>query len=391
MRILILNDSWLPEAEGGAGRVAFDMAEELIRRGEEVRVVTTTRNKNEVGEFEYGGIRGKKIYVDYNERWRAWKSLYNFKVVKELRGVLKEFKPDVIHLHNIHFYLSYACLKVVKKSGAKVFLTAHDVMSFSYGKLRTKKYLENGNYKLNWIDNLKQARKRYNPFRNIIIKYYLGFADKILAVSEALKEALEINGIKNVEVLYNGIDIEKWEIKEEVAEKFKRERGLDGKKVVLFGGRLSEAKGIKQIKKAMKIVKEKVSEAELAVFGGEIEEVVSLGWIEGKELREAYRMSETVVVSSVCFDSLPTVILEAMASKKAVIATKFGGSREIVEDGKMGYIVNPFDVEEMSEKIIELLEDDNKRLRFEERSYKRVKDKFSLEEQVGKLVRIYNR
>ena len=73
------------------------------------------------------------------------------------------------------------------------------------------------------------------------------------------------------------------------------------------------------------------------------------------------------------------MILEAMACKKPVIATSFGGSREMVLDGETGYIVNPFDTENMAGKIADLLRNPEKALTFGEAGYERVKNEFNLE------------
>ena len=55
----------------------------------------------------------------------------------------------------------------------------------------------------------------------------------------------------------------------------------------------------------------------------------------------------------ICFDSFPRAVLEAMASGKPVVGTCYGGAPEIIEDGVTGYIVNPFDIKKMAEKVID--------------------------------------
>ena len=75
-----------------------------------------------------------------------------------------------------------------------------------------------------------------------------------------------------------------------------------------------------------------------------------------------------------------------MAAKKPVIATCYGGSREIIKDGETGYVVNPFDVETMSGKIIDLLKDDEKARKFGQTGYQQVKERFSLDKQVNKIL-----
>ena len=107
--------------------------------------------------------------------------------------------------------------------------------------------------------------------------------------------------------------------------------------------------------------------------------IITAGWLSGEELKAAYHAADAVAVPSICFDSFPTMILEAMACKKPVIATSFGGSREMVLDGETGYIVNPFDTENMAGKIADLLRNPEKALTFGEAGYERVKNEFNLE------------
>lgn len=56
----------------------------------------------------------------------------------------------------------------------------------------------------------------------------------------------------------------------------------------------------------------------------------------------------------------PTVILESMKEGTPVVSTCFGGAKESVDDGKTGYIINPFDIDVFYKKICSIL--DNKEL-----------------------------
>ena len=91
-------------------------------------------------------------------------------------------------------------------------------MLYGYGKVVHSANPEdlsvpkNFNHKVTCWDLIKQARKRYNPFRNIIIRHYLKYVDKIFAVNADLEKALRENKIKNVELIYNGVDVKNWEV-----------------------------------------------------------------------------------------------------------------------------------------------------------------------------------
>ena len=386
MRILILSDDFPPQSFGGAGFSTFYLACGLQKAGHLVFVITTCREKSEEGELDYRGLKIFRIFADYHERWQAYFSLYNPQTVRKVEKITREINPDIVHAHNIHYYLSYHCLKIAKKLKKPVFLTARDAMLFHYGKLATKKYLEQFIARASWADHIKQAKKRYNAFRNFFIKRYLNYVDQLLAVSFALKNALNQNNIQNAEVSHTGIDADDWQIAAELVEGFKGKHKLYGKKVIFFGGRISDSKGLEQIEQAMAMVKEKIPEAVLLIAGTK-----GIGWLIDDELKAAYHSSDAVVVPSVYFDPFPRSNLEAMACQKPVVGTCYGGTPEIIQDGITGFIVNPFHTASMAEKLIYLLENPETARQFGQAGYQRVKNYFSLESQVSQTINYYQK
>lgn len=415
MKIVFLQDDFKPYALGGSAMVVDNIARVMAEEGHDVYVITSVQQESQAGSFLEDGVQIERVYVPpYDVRWRSYNSLYNKGAVKEVKIILKKLQPDVVHAHNIHYYLSYACLKVAKQSGAKVFLTAHDVMSFHYGKLvefvnpNDLSCPERFNYKVSPLQQIKKYKKRYNPFRNAVIRYYLKYIDRIFAVSNALKEALNQNGIQNVEVIYNGIDIDKWKADTASLDAFRKKCNLYDKKVVLFGGRLSGAKGGHQAILALEEIIKEVPEVMLVVMGNKNEyaqkmikvardrgidnHLIFTGWIEQQEeIKVIYAVSDVVLLPSVCFDSFPTINLEAMASKKPVVGTCYGGSREVVVDGVTGYIVNPLNVKKMASKTIDLLNNPQKAEMFGRAGYEKVKGEFSLKKSVKEYLDRFNK
>ena len=371
MRIVILQDDFPPESFGGAGISTYELAKGLLKVGHEVYVVTAGKTS---GEFEYEGLKVFKIKSQYHDRWRAYRSLYNPLIIKRLEEILVKIKPDIVHINNVHYHFSYYSIKLSKKY-AKVIMTLRDAMSFSFGKLATEKYLKNFDAKLTWLDQLKQAKKRWNPLRNFIIRRYLRYADKIFVVSEALRLALEQNGINGVEVMHTGIDLSEYSVSY-----VKR-----SKKVVFFAGRLSNAKGQVAVEKAMETVSKEISDVELFTAG------TNGRWLDREEMKRAYTDSDVVLVPSLCFDAFPRTVLEAMVMEKPVIGTCFGGAPEAIEDGVTGYVVNPFDTEKMAFKIIDLLKSSQKAESFGQAGRKRIETHFNLDDKIAELVKIYEK
>lgn len=412
MNILLLMDGIVPESRGGAEVVVWSLAQALVRAGNKVSIITTTRKRENEGYREAEGVAIHTICSNYPARFRAYVSLYNPQTVGKVKELIGRIKPEVVHAHNVHHYLSYHSLKIAKKSGAKVYLTAHDVMLFHYGKFTefidaSHPTCEVTSYHISAWRQFMVYKTRYNPLRNIIIKHYLRYVDRIFAVSDALKEVLTQNGIGKIDVIHNAITPSEWQVDASEVEKFKTKFSLQGKKVVLFGGRLGGRKGAFQAIEAMQKVIECLPKTKLLVVGeknayaetileqakqvGIGESLIFTGWIEGSERTAAYHASDLIIMPSICFDTFGMVCLEAMAAHKPVIATCFGGPKEVVAHGKTGYIVNPFAIDTMAEKIVDLLNDPIKAQLFGEAGYARAKEQFAITDQIEETLRCYQR
>lgn len=410
MKIVILQDDFPPYEMGGAGLLAGIIAKGLAANRNQVFVITSVRDKKLQGKFIENGLTVYRIHSDYSERWRSYRSLYNWSVVGQVRSILSDIRPDIVHAHNIHYHISYYCLKIAREFTDKVFVTIHDIMPFYPGTFT--EFIDKDNlscptkfdYSVSWLDLLKAFKKRFNPFRNMIIRHYLSKAKKLVAVSYALKDALQQNSIKNCEVIYNGIDV-RLDNTVDIS-KLKLRHNLEGKEVILFGGRLSGPKGGDVMLQTMVLISKIRPDACLVVFGrlgyytdkmlkkakelGINEQIVFAGWHGEEVLRDYFDLSSVVVVPSVCFDSFPTVNLQAFARKKPVVATCFGGSKEIVENGVNGFIVNPFDIVNLSNKIIELINNHDMAVEFGKRGYQIVSDKFNLKKMVDSYENLFN-
>lgn len=405
MKIVILADDFPPRSLGGAGFSTYKLAIGLKNAGHTVSVITTCREKKDEGKTNLNDLTVYTIESNYHARWRAYKSLYNSKILPKAEAILKEIQPDVVHANNIHTHLSYHSLALGMQYAKVTAWTARDVMSFNYGKLKTENYLKNLNYKTTWIDHIKLARKRWNPFRNFIIRKYLRQIDLRFAVSYALQDALVANGIKNVEVIHTGALVEEWQVSQEEKDLYKEKFGVKDKKVILFGGRLSAAKGgdkaiialsevVKKAPDTVMLVAGKIDEytekmqheAEKMGLGGKL---IFTGWISEKEMKYAYAVADVVLVPSIIFDSLPRLVIEAMAAGKAVVATHYGGAREVVQDSVNGFVIDPHDTGEMAEKILTIITDSKKIREFGEAGKEKIQKEFNTDEMIKKTIDRY--
>jgi glycosyltransferase involved in cell wall biosynthesis len=88
-------------------------------------------------------------------------------------------------------------------------------------------------------------------------------------------------------------------------------------------------------------------------------------------------------------EGLPNVVLEAFAAGVAVVATRVGGTPEVVEDGVNGYLVPPGDPAALAGRIVEILSADARRKAMARRGRARVRDYFTFEGQAQKYLRLF--
>ena len=162
----------------------------------------------------------------------------------------------------------------------------------------------------------------------------------VIGVSEQLTEAARRVGAREARWIPNGVDIPP-------------EVGEDADPLeVLYVGRLSEEKGIRELVKATEGLN-------LVVAGdGPLRGLVpnALGFVPHDEAQRLIARAAVVVLPS-HREGLPMVLLEAMANGRAVVATPVGGIPSLVEDGVTGVLVPKGDAAALREAITRLLGD----------------------------------
>ncbi len=178
------------------------------------------------------------------------------------------------------------------------------------------------------------------------------------------KTALYLNYEKNIEILYNAVDVAP---QPPVA----KENGM-----VIFTGTLIKKKGIYQLMQAWNIVNEQLPHARLHIYGkGPIDKMQKLlneqavntvffkGHVSKQLLNEQLAMAELAVFPSYaeCFALAP---MEAMVCGTTVLYSTRTSGPELIDDGENGVLVDPDDIKTMADKIILLLtnKDMNKQL-----------------------------
>lgn len=405
MKVLVLSDYYPPNTKGGADIAAERLSSELARRGHSVRVLTTVQTRADAGTITVRGVQVRRVPSSYPLRARNYMATYNPLVVGRVAAEIADFRPDVIHAQNIHTHISFQALISAQQARVPVVLTAHDHQLFCSSKFDCAP--PERSVAISESQCARCQRLRYFPLRNRLIKRAVRLSGaRILAVSSALKDDLVANGFppNSIRVVHNGIDPETMQVGEEQVRSFARHHALEGKKIVLFGGRVSHAKGIDQAVAALGLLPRELNFNFLVL--GTTEDYISyilqmghrlsvedrtvfLPWLSGDELKAAFAMSNVCITPSIYREPFNLINIEAMALKKPVITTCFGGPPEVVVDGETGYVVDPRNVELMAARMTEILSDEKKAAAMGEAGYRRVLQDFTVAKQAEKTLDVY--
>jgi glycosyltransferase involved in cell wall biosynthesis len=185
----------------------------------------------------------------------------------------------------------------------------------------------------------------------------------------------------------------------------KRHLGLDSdKRYILFVGRLvNDHKGITYLIDAFKGISKICDDVRLLIVGTgpdekylteycktrKIPNIIFARWVKSrKDLSYFYNASEFFICPSI-YEAFGLVNLEAMASGLPVIGTNVGGIKDIVLDGKTGFLVQSKNSTALFEKMLILLEDKKLSESMGKASRKRVENYFSCETIGGKLYNLF--
>lgn len=200
----------------------------------------------------------------------------------------------------------------------------------------------------------------------------LRHANAVVAISQAAADFVKDLGGREAQVIYRGVDHERYDAVEPSAE---LSALAAGRSVAMFIGRLIDGKGVDDLIEAFARLRE--PNALLCIVGdgprranlealarryGLADRCVFLGYREEADALALIRACDIVVNPSYT-EGLPTSVLEAALMSKAVLATNVGGTPEIVADGHGGMLLKPHDIDGLHSGLAQLLADPDLRQR----------------------------
>lgn len=233
-------------------------------------------------------------------------------------------------------------------------------------------------------------------------RFFLRLADHVVAVSEGQRDKLLTHSVSNekVSVIQNCIELNKYP--EKPSRSIKEDLGVgDGQLLVATAGRLSPEKNQRDLVLAAAEIHKKHPEVHFAAFGdgvllSDLQELAANVGLKDvfhfpgfrNDMHAQMHEVDIFVLPSLT-EGLPNVVLEAYACRKPVVATRVGGTPELVKDGATGFLVEATDYMALSEKIGHLIEDSTMRLQMGLQGYELVESEFNFDAQTRKYESLY--
>lgn len=277
------------------------------------------------------------------------------RATKRLIKKIKEYNPDIIHIHNVHgYYLNVEMLfNFLKEYGKPVVYTLHDCWPFT-GYCSDAYYVNCEKYQTECVNCDHWFAYPFSIFKQRVTKdFYLKKAlfkdfDNLTLVtpSKWLKGICSLSFLrdKKIEVINNGIDLNDFKPSKEKNDKFQ---------VLAVSNFWTKDKGSEDLKNLIPLLDENI---EVYVVGNDSDKIAGVKAIahtnSKKELVDLYSSSH-VLINPTLDDNFPSVNIESIACGTPVITYRTGGSPEIIDE-KTGFVVDKGNYKAMAKVINEL-------------------------------------
>lgn len=205
--------------------------------------------------------------------------------------------------------------------------------------------------------------------------------------------------LKNFYIIPGGVDMKLFP-KQVDTSAIEKKYKIKNKRVVLFSGRLTSEKGARYLIGAAKDIKGEVfivgdgpekQYLSTLIARKKLKNVHLVGYLPPEELRDFYYRADVFVAPSVVEEALGLSILEAMAAKTPVIATRKGGIPLLVKQNVNGLFVRSRNSQKIAIACNKLIENDKLRKKMGEAARQTVEEKFTWKRTALKFHRLYRK
>lgn len=381
MKVAMISDWYLPKL-GGVEILVHELSKYMDKRpGVEVEVITQDFSKTFSFKDKCSYEDGIKVRRLAGITGPIWKTYFHPELPFKIKRLFKTEDYDVIHTHHLFTLLSVLSTAVAEKMHPRISCIV----------------ATNHTYHARSDSLIFKAPKFFASFAG-------KSADRLLVGSDAAgKIAEDICDPEKIRKINYGVPLDEFNSKKK-SKKLRKKIGVNSGIMILYVGRFGKRKGVEYLIQAFKQGEDELEDAKLILIGkgprkGTYQKLIKKLYLEDKikieglksrgELEKYYASCDFAVFPSVRDESFGRVIPEAMASGKPYIATEIPGYNEVFEDGT-GFLVPPKNPELLSEKMIELHNDNKLRKRFGKRGRKIAIEKFNWNKIVDKILEVYN-
>lgn len=362
MKVLIASKFFY--MRGGAELVAINTHRMLQEHGHEVRVLAMDYPEN-IKLSEQGSFPSEvRLFGSFTDKMRGAARAFGLgDVRKSVRKALDEFKPDVVHMHNVHSYLSPLIAVEAKKRGIKVVWTLHDYKPLcpSYSCRRPdgticesciRRPFDVVRYRC-MKDSLSASLMAYAEARRWNRSRLEKIVDRYIAPSAFMGEKLAEAGFdrQKIDVLCNFVDPDKLEALKSAPQVDTKE----SEPYFCYIGRLSFEKGVETMiiaaQKAdvrLKIAGRGLLEEELKEKYGKNPKIEFLGHLDAPQVAALLRGAYASVLPSEWYENNPLGVIESLSTGTPVIGARMGGIPELIEEPRDGITYPAFDAEALA-------------------------------------------
>lgn len=390
---------------GGLEKYMFELIELLERHGHEVipfcmdhaENFPTPYSKYFVSHIDYPAIlRKPKLGLMLKAVERLF---FSSEARRQIKRIIEDTKPDIVHVHGIGHEISPFVLKVVKSFNIPVIQTLHDYgllcpnTSFvSHGEVCER--CKGGRY-YNVV--LRRCKRDSLPasllacasqYAYMMTNIYKQNVDVYISPSSFLKRKLLEHGIKKriVEVP-NFINLDSCQ------------PGVENAGYCIYAGRLLSIKGIRTLMDAAKLVRhikilvagdgELADEIRAIIAEEKLDNVKLLGYVASDELMRLMSSSNFMTFPSEWYENYPMSIIESFACGKPVIASNIGALPELVINGQNGLLFEPGHPEQLAARMQELFDHPEKAVEMGKRGRETVVINNDPESHYRQIMKVY--
>ncbi|GAK57258.1 glycosyl transferase, group 1 [Candidatus Vecturithrix granuli] len=318
--------------------------------------------------LNFSGLPGKYHPISYVMLYRLFRDLIHY---------LKQERPHIVHSYSFWPNV-YGCL-AARIAGVPAIIT---------GRRTVTEHLDLKFWPF-WLQNF------CNVWATTIV------TNSYAAKQACLRQEKWIRAEK-IRLIYNGIDVDRDEITSNSAEKKRYWNIPEDAPVVGIIGTLQPCKGHKNFLYAAAQILQNFPRTFFFIIGRDIRlqgELESLAHVLGIEqsviftgecdnLPEFFSVMD-ILVSSSLFEGISNALLEGMAARKPIVATRIGGTLELVLHGETGLLVPPNNPEQLAHAIQQLLSDPDLRIRLGKAGHLRASTCFHIDRLMQQTEELY--